>query len=64
MQHSMAYWLGDATKEQLTRVYGISFPDAKMLKEWEQFREEAAKRDHRLLGRVFRDFLLLINLTD
>ena len=34
------------------RVYGISFPENKLLKDWVQFREEAAKRDHRLIGRV------------
>jgi hypothetical protein len=51
-QHSMTYWLGKAENEQLLRVYGISFPEAKLLKEWLQWREEAARRDHRLIGRV------------
>lgn len=36
----------------MQRVYGISFPDAKQLKEWEKFQEEAAKRDHRKIGKV------------
>lgn len=38
--------------ESLQRIYGISFPDPKMLKEWEKFQEEAKNRDHRKLGRV------------
>ncbi len=38
--------------ESLQRIYGISFPDTKMLKEWEKFQEEAKNRDHRKLGRV------------
>ena len=37
--------------ETLQRIYGISFPDAKMLKEWEKFQEEAKNRDHRKIGR-------------
>ncbi|KAK7934379.1 hypothetical protein WMY93_005275 [Mugilogobius chulae] len=37
--------------ETLQRIYGISFPDPKMLKEWEKFQEEAKNRDHRKLGR-------------
>lgn len=38
--------------ETLQRIYGISFPDPKMLKEWEKLQEEAKNRDHRKLGRV------------
>lgn len=38
--------------ETLQRIYGISFPDSKMLKEWERFQEEAKKRDHRKIGKV------------
>lgn len=38
--------------ETLQRIYGISFPDPKMLKEWEKFQEEAKNRDHRKIGRV------------
>lgn len=48
---SSAYWEGKATAETLQRVYGVSFPDAKQLKEWEKFQEEAAQRDHRKIGR-------------
>lgn len=48
---SSAYWEGNANAETLQRVYGVSFPDSKQLKEWEKFQEEAAKRDHRKIGR-------------
>ncbi|KAJ6648817.1 Threonine--tRNA ligase 1, cytoplasmic [Pseudolycoriella hygida] len=48
---SSSYWEGKADAESLQRLYGISFPDAKQLKEWEKFQEEAAKRDHRKIGR-------------
>ncbi|MDT8446813.1 MAG: threonine--tRNA ligase [bacterium] len=51
LKTSGAYWRADATKEQLTRVYGISFPDKKQLKAYLTFLEEAKKRDHRILGR-------------
>jgi threonyl-tRNA synthetase len=47
---SGAYWRADANNEQLTRIYGISFPDKKMLKKYLHVREEASKRDHRKLG--------------
>ncbi|XP_046739699.1 threonine--tRNA ligase 1, cytoplasmic isoform X2 [Diprion similis] len=50
-KNSSTYWEGNAEAETLQRVYGISFPDTKQLKEWEKFQEEAAKRDHRKLGR-------------
>lgn len=40
--------------ETLQRIYGISFPDSKMLKEWERFQEEAKNRDHRKIGKVSR----------
>ena len=51
-QSSSTYWEGNNQAETLQRVYGISFPDSKQLKEWKHFQEEAAKRDHRKLGRV------------
>lgn len=47
---SGAYWKGDQNREMLTRVYAISFPDRKLLKEYLVFLEEAKKRDHKLLG--------------
>lgn len=51
LQNSASYWEGKADAETLQRVYGISFPDPKQLKEWQKLQEEAAKRDHRKLGR-------------
>ncbi|XP_063238553.1 threonine--tRNA ligase 1, cytoplasmic isoform X1 [Bacillus rossius redtenbacheri] len=50
-KNSATYWEGKNDAESLQRVYGVSFPDAKQLKEWEKFQEEAAKRDHRKIGR-------------
>lgn len=52
IKNSAAYWEGNAEAESLQRIYGISFPDAKQMKEWKAFQEEAAKRDHRKIGRV------------
>ena len=46
-----AYWRGDENNKQLTRIYGISFPKEKLLKEYIQLIEEAKKRDHRVLGK-------------
>jgi threonyl-tRNA synthetase len=46
-----AYWRGDETKPQLTRVYAISFPKQKELTEYMERLEEAKKRDHRKLGK-------------
>ena len=46
-----AYWRGDENRQQLTRIYGISFPKAKELKEYLEMLEEAKKRDHRKLGK-------------
>ena len=46
-----AYWRGDETKPQLTRIYGISFPKQKELTEYLKRVEEAKKRDHRKLGK-------------
>jgi threonyl-tRNA synthetase len=48
---SSSFWEGKAEAEVLQRVYGISFPDNKMLKEHERLQEEAAKRDHRKIGK-------------
>lgn len=50
-KNSSTYWEGKADMETLQRVYGISFPDNKMMKEWEKFQEEAKNRDHRKIGR-------------
>ncbi|MEM9671542.1 MAG: threonine--tRNA ligase [Bacteroidota bacterium] len=46
-----AYWRGDEKNKQLTRIYGITFPKQKELKEYLELLEEAKKRDHRKLGR-------------
>ncbi|XP_074651905.1 threonine--tRNA ligase 1, cytoplasmic-like [Tubulanus polymorphus] len=50
-KNSATYWEGKSDAESLQRIYGISFPDAKQMKEWKKFQEEAAKRDHRKIGR-------------
>jgi len=50
LKTSGAYWRGDSKREMLTRIYAISFPDKKQLKEYLLFLEEAKKRDHKLLG--------------
>lgn len=51
-----AYWRGDESRKQLTRVYGITFPKQKMLKEYLEMLEEAKKRDHRKIGRELELF--------
>lgn len=50
LKTSGAYWKGDSKNEMLTRVYAISFPDRKLLKEYLHKIEEAKKRDHKILG--------------
>ena len=51
-----AYWRGDENNKQLTRIYGISFPKQKELKEYLEILEEAKKRDHRKLGKQLELF--------
>ncbi|MFV0247804.1 MAG: threonine--tRNA ligase [Tenacibaculum sp.] len=51
-----AYWRGDEKNNQLTRVYGISFPKQKELNEYLEFIENAKKRDHRKLGKELELF--------
>ena len=51
-----AYWRGDETKKQLTRIYGITFPKKKELDEYLVMLEEAKKRDHRKLGKELELF--------
>ena len=51
-----AYWRGNENNPQLTRVYGISFPKQKELKEYLELIEEAKKRDHRKLGKELELF--------
>lgn len=54
---SAAFWRGDAKRETLTRVYGISFPKKKMLDEYLVMLEEAKKRDHRKIGKQMELFM-------
>ncbi|MEK6480684.1 threonine--tRNA ligase [Catalinimonas sp. 4WD22] len=51
-----AYWRGDENNKQLTRIYGITFPKQKELKEYLEMLEEAKKRDHRKLGKELELF--------
>ena len=51
-----AYWKGDQSREQLTRIYGISFPKKSLLDEYLLMVEEAKKRDHRKLGKEMELF--------
>lgn len=57
MKVAGAYWRGDEKNKQLTRVYGVSFPKAKELKEYLALLEEAKKRDHRKLGKELELFM-------
>lgn len=56
MSAAGAYWRGDEKNKQLTRIYGISFPKQKELKEYLELLEEAKKRDHRKLGKELELF--------
>ncbi|KAI0598634.1 hypothetical protein F4775DRAFT_601225 [Biscogniauxia sp. FL1348] len=51
LKHSASFFLGDPKNESLQRVYGISFPDKKLLAQHMKYLEEAAKRDHRKIGK-------------
>lgn len=50
LQNSSCYFLGDKNDDTLQRIYGVAFPDKKLLTEHKKFLEEAAKRDHRKIG--------------
>ena len=52
-----AFWRGDAKREQMTRIYGISFPKKKLLDEYLVILEEAKKRDHRKIGKEMELFM-------
>jgi threonyl-tRNA synthetase len=54
---SAAFWRGDANREQMTRIYGISFPKKKLLDEYLVMLEEAKKRDHRKIGKEMDLFM-------
>lgn len=57
-QSSASYFLGDPKNDSLQRIYGISFPDKKQMTEYKHFLEEAAKRDHRKIGKVSRAMMV------
>ncbi len=57
-----AYWRGDISRKQLTRIYGITFPQQKMLEEYLVLLEEAKKRDHRKLGKDLELFAFSQNV--
>jgi threonyl-tRNA synthetase len=57
-----AYWRGDESRKQLTRVYGITFPKQKQLSEYLEMLEEAKKRDHRKIGREMELFAFSANV--
>lgn len=52
-----AFWRGDAKRDQMTRIYGITFPKKKMLDEYLVMLEEAKKRDHRKIGKEMELFM-------
>ena len=53
-----AYWRGDSSRNQLTRIYGIAFPKKDQLEEFIKMREEAEKRDHRKIGKELELFMI------
>lgn len=53
---SGSYWRGDSSRKQLQRIYGVSFPQKKLLDEYLELLEEAKKRDHRKLGKELEIF--------
>ncbi len=57
MKVAGAYWRGDDTRKQLTRIYGVTFPKAQELKDYLLLLEEAKKRDHRKLGTEMELFM-------
>ncbi len=57
-----AYWRGDEKRKQLVRVYAISFPKAKLLKEYLEMLEEAKQRDHRKIGKELELFMFSQNV--
>jgi threonyl-tRNA synthetase len=52
-----AYWRGDEKRKQLTRIYGITFPQQKLLDDYLEFLEQAKQRDHRKIGKDLELFL-------
>ena len=64
LQNSSSYFRGDQNNDSLQRVYGISFPDKKQLAEYKMFLAEAAKRDHRKIGKVKFECKVSMSCTD
>jgi threonyl-tRNA synthetase len=58
MKLAGAYWRGDAKNKQLTRIYGITFPEEKQLKDYLSLLEEAEKRDHKRIGKEMEIYML------
>lgn len=58
MKTSGAYWRGNSENEMLTRIYAITFPDRKLLKDYLHFLEEAKARDHKIIGPALNLFSL------
>lgn len=59
---SSSFWRGDSSRQQMQRIYGISFPSEKLLKQHFAYLEEAKKRDHRKLGAELELFLISPNV--
>jgi len=57
MKIAGAYWQGDETRNQMTRLYGITFPKQKELNQYLEMLEEAKKRDHKKLGKEMELFM-------
>ena len=51
VKNGSTYWKNDNTRENLQRLYGISFPDKKLMKEWEELRKRAEQSDHRVIAK-------------
>jgi threonyl-tRNA synthetase len=61
-KNSACYWLGNAKNDSLQRVYGVTFPSEKEMKEWIKRKEEEEKRDHRNIGKQ-QDLFMFHNLS-
>mmetsp|Transcript_7094 Transcript_7094/g.16446 ORF Transcript_7094/g.16446 Transcript_7094/m.16446 type:complete len:793 (+) Transcript_7094:151-2529(+) len=61
-RHSATNWLGDTDNDMLQRMYGISFPDKKMLKVWKENQEKAKERDHRRIA-AKQDLIMFHDLS-
>ncbi|KIX06825.1 threonine-tRNA ligase [Rhinocladiella mackenziei CBS 650.93] len=57
MKNSSAYFLGDQNNDSLQRIHGVAFPTKQQLKDWENFLEEAKRRDHQVIGQQQKLFM-------